>query len=210
MRFLDRYKMLCAKKGITPTEASIEMGFSSSMPTAWARGATPKTTTIKRVADYFGVDPSFFYEEEEQQEQKKEEVIDQALPVTPLVMMPIVGIVRAGLGTTAEEVYSGEFLSVPVDALHNCPQEHRVLKVVGDSMYPFFLAGDLVIVHLQPMAENGEVVVAIVGDGNGTVKKLHITETGAELVSLNPLYPPIPLTPNDRIYGKVIRVERVL
>lgn len=54
--FYDKFKSLCDQKGISCNLASKEIGLSNSTPTKWKNtGATPESSTLKRVADYFGV-----------------------------------------------------------------------------------------------------------------------------------------------------------
>lgn len=59
--FFDIFKRLCEEKGITPTKASAEIGFSkgsvSYWKKKWAQGedAKPDSYTAAKIADYFGV-----------------------------------------------------------------------------------------------------------------------------------------------------------
>lgn len=54
--FYDQFVDLCAQKGIAPTAAALELGFSKATPTKWKKsGAVPRGDTLKRVAVYFGV-----------------------------------------------------------------------------------------------------------------------------------------------------------
>ena len=58
--FYDKYIKLCEFKGVTPTKAAQEMGFSKATPTKWKNtGATPNGKTLKKLADYFEVQESF-------------------------------------------------------------------------------------------------------------------------------------------------------
>jgi repressor LexA len=69
--------------------------------------------------------------------------------------------------------------------------------------------GDYVVVRQQPVAENGDIVVALLGD-EATVKRLHISDERVELRPENPRLRPIAVGPDDalRIQGKVIAVRR--
>lgn len=176
------------------------MGYSRSVTTSWSNGSNPKPSTVKRCADYFGVDVSYFYEEE----------IKEALPVGATIMIPVIGSVKAGYGSEAIEEYTGEYFPVFSDAIHGNTSEYKVLKATGDSMYPFVLDGDYLLVHTQCEAESGEIVVAILSNGESTVKRLSDDGKVVRLVPANPMYPPIELKNGDRIWGKVTRVERVL
>lgn len=46
----------CAKKGVSPTKATVEIGLSRTIGTKWkTTGATPQGETLSKIADYFGV-----------------------------------------------------------------------------------------------------------------------------------------------------------
>jgi repressor LexA len=64
-------------------------------------------------------------------------------------------------------------------------------------------------VRQQPVAENGDVVVALLGD-EATVKRLRISKERIELRPENSRYRPILIGPDDdlRIQGKVVAVRR--
>jgi repressor LexA len=73
------------------------------------------------------------------------------------------------------------------------------------------LPGDVVVVRRQPSADEGEIVVALVGD-EATVKRLRRRRGRVELHPANPRFRPIVLA-EDRephILGKVIEVRRAL
>lgn len=54
--FYDKFKELCAQKKISVSRAATEIGLSNSTPTKWKKTmATPDSTTLRKIADYFGV-----------------------------------------------------------------------------------------------------------------------------------------------------------
>lgn len=59
--FFDTFKKLCDDKGITPTKASVEIGFSKGSVSYWkkqwqqGKDAKPDSYTAAKIADYFGV-----------------------------------------------------------------------------------------------------------------------------------------------------------
>ena len=69
--------------------------------------------------------------------------------------------------------------------------------------------GDIVICRQQPVAESGEIVVALLGD-EATVKRLSIRGDRIELLPENKRYRPIVIGPDDEfsIQGKVVAVRR--
>ena len=80
--------------------------------------------------------------------------------------VPLVGYVAAGAPILAQENIE-EYLTFDTGGLSG---EHFALKVRGESMIEAgILPGDLVVVHQQPLARNGDIVVALFED-EATVK----------------------------------------
>ena len=125
---------------------------------------------------------------------------------TPL-MVPLLGQVQAGEFTTAEQNPEG-YVMVQT---RSSSEELFALKVRGESMSGAgIFPQDVVIVRKQPRAQNGEIVVALVGD-EATVKRLKIQEDIVELHPENPDFPIIAPDPREvRILGKVIQIRRYL
>ena len=123
-----------------------------------------------------------------------------------LVPLKIVGDVAARHRLLAKENTIGELL---VEKRLLRQSECFALRAKGDSMAGVGINdGGYCVVRRQPAAENGDIVVAVLGD-EGTVKRLHISDSGVELRSENPKYAPIPVGPDDdfRIVGKVTAVQ---
>nr|DAM54847.1 MAG TPA: SOS-response transcriptional repressors (RecA-mediated autopeptidases) [Caudoviricetes sp.] len=123
-------------------------------------------------------------------------------------MIPIVSTVRAGWNGVPEPVYDG--MMAVYDQKN--PQEYVWMKVEGDSMEPYLMNGDLVLVHVQPTAENGEIVVAMLDGEEGTVKKYQRNASGVMLIPFNSKCPTV-FVSNDRldaflIYGVVKKSMR--
>lgn len=126
---------------------------------------------------------------------------EEAIP--GLVPVPLVGDVAAGQPTLAVQNIVGKVL-VPgnVAASGQC----FALKVSGDSMKGAGIRdGDMVVVRQQPLAQSGEIVVALV-DGEATVKRLYWSENKIALEAENRKYRSIPIGPQTdfRILGKVV------
>ncbi len=79
------------------------------------------------------------------------------------------------------------------------------VRIAGDSMEPRFVHGQIVWVRRQETLRPGEIGIFL-HNGSGYCKRLEKTPAGVALVSLNPLYPPIPVGPGDelRVFGKVV------
>ena len=71
--FYDIFVELCARKGVSPSRAVLDMGFSKSIITGWKKGATPSDANLIRIADYFGVTVDYFKERLGQKEKPAED-----------------------------------------------------------------------------------------------------------------------------------------
>lgn len=67
---------LCAKREVSPNAVAKALGLSSGSVTLWKNGAVPRSTTIKKIADYFGVSPESFLAEADDPAIKKERPAD--------------------------------------------------------------------------------------------------------------------------------------
>ena len=86
------------------------------------------------------------------------------------VELPLLGTVAAGL--PIEAVEQQETIAVPHDMLRG--GNNYVLRVKGSSMVDEQIRdGDYIIVNSRQTAENGEMVVALVGGDSATVKKFY-------------------------------------
>lgn len=123
-----------------------------------------------------------------------------------MIAVPIVGRVAAGRPILAVENIVGEIM---VEGRIARSGRCFALEVAGDSMVNAGIKErDLVVVREQPVAENGDIVVALLED-EATVKRLSIRDEKIELRPENPKHRPIPVGPDDglRILGKVIAVR---
>ncbi len=117
--------------------------------------------------------------------------------------VPIVGNVAAGSPILAQECIE-DYLTFDTQGLSG---EHFALRVRGESMLGAgILPDDLVVVHRQQEARNGEIVVALFED-EATVKTYRYKDGQVWLMPENPEYQPIDGTYAE-IIGKVVAVVR--
>ena len=121
-----------------------------------------------------------------------------------VVNVPIVGTVAAGQPLLAVENIEGYF-PVPAEFMPN--EQSFMLKVKGESMIKAgILDGDIVIVNRTPVASNGEIVVALIGD-EATVKRFYKENGHFRLQPENDDFEPI-IADEVAILGKVISLIR--
>ncbi len=119
------------------------------------------------------------------------------------VRLPIIGDIAAGLPILASEVYSDEdTIEVSVHGKY-AESELFALRVNGQSMINAgILDGDIIIVHSTPSADNGDIVVALVGD-SATVKRFFREDGRFRLQPENDTMTPI-YADEVAVLGKVI------
>ena len=54
--FFDRFEELCRARGETPNSVAKKLGIPSGSITAWKKGTEPRSKTIWKLVDFFGVD----------------------------------------------------------------------------------------------------------------------------------------------------------
>jgi repressor LexA len=120
--------------------------------------------------------------------------------------LPLVGQVAAGQPLLAEENIE-DYVQTPSYA--GGDEGEYLLRVRGDSMQKIgILDGDLVVVRPQEVAEDGEVVVAMIGD-EATVKRFYREGDHVRLQPENDAMEPI-LSREVRVLGKVVGLMRSL
>jgi len=117
--------------------------------------------------------------------------------------VPLIGTVTAGVPILAAQSVE-DYIPVPID------QRGRslfALRVKGDSMInAAILDGDIVIVEQTPVAENGDIVVALIED-EATVKRFYKEKGHFRLQPENDSYEPI-IVKELAVLGKVISLIR--
>ncbi|MBQ4464496.1 MAG: transcriptional repressor LexA [Oscillospiraceae bacterium] len=119
--------------------------------------------------------------------------------------IPLVGTVAAGMPITAIENVTDYVDFYPTKAYEGTL---FALRVRGESMINIgILDGDIVIVEQTPVAENGEVVVALVERSEATVKTFYKEDGHYRLQPENDEMEPI-IVDEVEILGKVVSLIR--
>ncbi|WP_371164461.1 transcriptional repressor LexA [Buchananella felis] len=120
--------------------------------------------------------------------------------------VPLVGRIAAGGPILAEQVVEDV---LPLPERFTGTGDLFMLEVSGDSMIDAAICdGDWVVVRSQNVAENGEIVAAMI-DGEATVKALSRKDGHVWLLPRNSAYPPIS-GDEATILGKVVTVIRAI
>ena len=131
---------------------------------------------------------------------------DGPVLATSMAAVPLLGRIAAGGPILAEQAVES-VMSLPRDLVGS--GELFMLKVKGDSMVDAAICdGDWVVVRQQPVADNGDIVAALL-DGEATVKTFKRRDGHVWLMPHNPAYAPI-LGDQAQVMGKVVSVLRKL
>ncbi|GBF11349.1 LexA repressor [Tepidibacillus sp. HK-1] len=134
-------------------------------------------------------------------------LVDDDLPKMDkeMVRVPLIGKVTAGEPITAIENVE-DYFPLPASIVNG--DDVYMLVVQGESMIEAGIYdGDYVIVRQQPIANNGEIVVAMTDEGEATVKRFFKEKNHIRLQPENSTMKPI-LLPQVTILGKVIGLFR--
>ena len=178
--------------------------------------------SIREIGEHFGIYPRAAYDHIRALERKgfvrRNTAKSRAIEVRDFMerpiesktrQVPLLGRVAAGGPTLAVENIE---TTVTVAREWAAGEEVFFLKVRGDSMAPFILEGDLVLVRSQASADNGDVVVALLED-EATVKRFYQENQDIVLKPENPGWEKLRVKKGMagfRIIGKVIGVYRKL
>ena len=199
--FAERLKTLRADRAVSQKELAHALDVAQSAVGNWESGARqPNLDRIRQLASFFEVSVGYLLGAE-----------DRPARDSDRYRVPVLGYVRAGLPLTAEEQVLGfEDVSREIaDA-----GDHFALRVQGDSMEPYLLEGDVVIVRRQEDVDSGDTAVVLIGGEDATVKRLVKHGNGISLVAANPKYTPLFFTAEEvesapvRVLGKVVELRR--
>ena len=184
--FWEKFYYLCCEHGKSPNKIANEIGVSSGAITKWKNGAQPQPVKLKKIADYFGVSVEYFKGEPERERTEAETIpLDQH----NIRMVPLFHTVSAGFGAYASEDIQ-DYMPV---YFHNPSEAAQTIciKVRGDSMFPKIEDGDIIQVHKQESVDDGSIAVVLLDGDDGYVKKVQYRADGVDLISMNPMYPPM-------------------
>lgn len=197
---MNNLKAARKAKKLTQIEVANAIGLSQSSYSYWENSDVKiEPSALSKLADLFGVTVDYLIGASD----------------TPInsVSVPVLGSVPAGIPLEAvEDVLDWE--EIPA-AMCAGGKEYFALRVTGDSMWPDYLEGDVVIVHKTPVCESGDVCVAYVNGYDATLKQVKISEDGCvSLIPKNPSYPPRTFSPKEvqelpvSIAGVVVELRR--
>lgn len=165
-----RYYMELHRK--TRQEMCDALGVKYTTFTDWINAnAYPRIDKIEMMANYFHI--------------TKADLVEEPTKKKTKFMIPVLGVVRAGLPMDAvENIIDYEEISEEM-ARHG---EFFALQIKGDSMEPRIKEGDVVIIRKQPDVESGEIAIVLVNGDDATIKKVQKFDGGINLIPSNSAY----------------------
>lgn len=158
--------------------------------------------TLEEVGNYVGVTKSTVKKWESDyianMGRDKIGLLAKTLKMSPLVILglediqpyriPVYGTIPAGIPLEAIQDIQ-DYEEIPVEWLRN-GKEYVALTVKGDSMYPKYLEGDIVIIQVQPDCESGQNCAVYINGYNVTLKTVIKQGDKIKLQPINPNYAP--------------------
>jgi repressor LexA len=124
-----------------------------------------------------------------------------------ITSLPLYGQIAAGTPIEALRDHATQ-IQVPPHLLGR--GEHYALEVVGDSMVEAGIQdGDLVLIERSDLADNGDIVVALIDDSEVTLKRLRCKGQTIALEAANPQYETRIFGPNRvKVQGRLVGLMR--
>lgn len=204
---LDAY---CKAMRISKAELYQSIGITSAAFSLWRTGKNePTRKNLSRIEAFIKMPLSQFMGAD-----LNDDRFQPPMVTDDVVTFPVLGEVAAGYDHVAYEDYTGDTISIPREYLSGRKEsEHFVLRISGDSMYPMFHDGDLILVLRQStMDGSGRIGVVCYDSDKATLKRVDYVmgEDWMRLTPINPNYPPITIEGEDLERCRVIGVPRLL
>lgn len=203
MNFYQNYVRLCNQLGKSPSRVAIEIGSSKAAVNRWKNGSMPTDATLQKLVEHFGVSIN--------------ELTGEYMPPTvtdDIVTFPVLGEVAASYGHIAIQEFTGETVDIPKAWLKGRNREdYFTLRISGDSMYPMYQDGDIVLVLKQStMDRSGQIGVVLYDDDCSTLKRVEyiMGEDWMRLSPINPNYPPVTIRGESLEHCKILGIPKYL
>lgn len=127
----------------------------------------------------------------------------------PVPQIPVLGVVPCG-----EPIEAIEDIIEWIEVVPSQAKNHFGLIAKGDSMAPFILDGDILVVKHSPVVGSGKIAIVKVNGDEATCKRLVINDAGLTLVPNNPMYQTLTFGPAEiadkpvTVIGEVVEIRR--
>lgn len=190
--FCNRLNKAITLRNIKPVELSEKTGIDKSKISSYMSGRyKAKQDGVFLLAQALNVSEAWLMGLDvpmERQSEKLENIISTYMNkknTNSLRLLPIYGIIKAGEPSWAEQNIEGY---IPFDSSLNGfsnNEEYFYLKVSGESMNKVIKNGDYALIQKTSIAEDGDIIVALVNGYDATLKKYK--RLNKQFVLLEPL-----------------------
>lgn len=200
MSFADLLTDLMKSHKVTNAGLADIVGVSENSVKKWKKGSVPAYDKVAKIAEYFEVPIEYFYQDIAK---KNYGTINKILNHGSSI--PIVGRIQAGYPVESFDDIEG-YVSTPTGVTYS--DDLFALTVVGDSMMPLVMDGDIIICNRNVQNINNKIC-AVTVDGESTLKRVRLDNSGVTLIPTNPMYNEIRLS-NKKAEEKNFHVDGVL
>ena len=202
----DRIRETREKRGLTQQQLAEMVGYTnrSSIAKVEKGMVDLSETKIAAFAKALNVTPAFLLG------------IEEVAPdiAESFVSFPVMGEVAAGYDHYAVQDWTEGNIDIPASWLRGRPREdYFVLRVCGQSMFPAYQDGDIVLVLKQStMDHSGQIGVVMYDDDKATLKRVEYVmgEDWMKLSPINPQFPPIMVTDERLEHCRVLGIPKML
>lgn len=215
--FNEILRRLRKSNQMTQLELANALQISRSTIGMYEKGSRePDFATLEIIADYFNVDIDYLLGRSTKTTFLPK-IKDKSSNITPIqlgdsISIPVFGSVPAGVPIEAIQDIS-DYIDIP-KSWTNGGKEYFALTVKGDSMYPKYLDGDVVVIRVEEDCESGQDCVVYINGYDATLKKVIKRDDYLILQPLNTKYEPRMFdlrddaTPQVKIAGVVVEIRR--
>ena len=202
---MNRIKKLRVSLEMKQADLAKQLNVRQNTVSTWETGRSePDFATLQKMAEIFDTTIDYILGNSNERVPQR---------TTGVAKIPVLGSIPAGIPLEAiEDIVDWE--EIP-QAMCAGGKEYFALKVKGDSMWPDYLEGDIVIVKKTPTCESGDVCAVYVNGYDATLKRVKFSEAGElTTIPINPSYPPRTYTPEEirslpvSIAGVVVELRR--
>lgn len=195
MDIAEKIYRLRTENGLTQAEFGRIAGASDKAVSTWELGKKePRMKSLQNICAHFHIDINQFAD-------TTSDIYNETTPPTRQdvhapIRIPVLGSVPAGIPIEAIEDIIG-WEELPSSMAHS-GKEYFALRVSGDSMYPKYLDGDIVIVRHSPTCDSGDDCIVYVNGYDATLKTVILGEDDSLTIRpINTNYAPRTFTKHE-------------
>lgn len=213
--FKDRLKTALSIRKMSAAELARKSNVNEGAISQYKKGAYKATQeNLERLANTLNVSIAWLMGADVPME--KDIKYSSPIVADDVVTFPVLGSIAAGYDCIANENIDFYNDTVEIPQSYLCGRrrdEFMVLRISGDSMYPLYQNGDIVLILKQSTLDrSGDIGAVIYNDDCATIKKIEYAygEDWMRLVPINPSYKPEMIRGEELEHCRVIGIPKLL